>query len=358
MARPQGSSPISDTPPATFESPDASWSRLKRVLDGSEVALFVGAGLTIPSRIPSWSELTARLAGVDDKRVAALEAKRIGLTTQLQIASQKHQATWQWIESVREALYRDFLTQVDKARVGIPGLTKIDFGSRNEAARARVRQFFTDTNPLLSRLVGLCSREHASTGAKDRIGTIVTTNLDGLLQVCDRACHGSPRMLRTIERASKNSDFEKISLYHLHGYLHVTSDRPDEEAADRLVLTEHDYLERTDNPYSWANVVLHWALREFPIIFIGCSMTDELVRRALRRSMRERLLHYQSEHPTRLIPESRWRRQFALVQWKPKRWLNEAVNANFAFLGVWPLWVKNFRKDVLRRMDEVGLRTS
>lgn len=339
---------------ATQESPDAAWRRFGLVLDRYDVALFVGAGLTIPNRLPNWRKLTSQLAGYDSAHADELSTNNIGLTTQLQLARERSKSPTEWVEAVRIALYRDFRVQVAHASEDIAGLAVSDFGNGTDVSRRRVRDFFALTNPVLLRLVQLCATWRSGEfRANSQMGAILTTNLDGLLQLCDRAIHGSPRILRTVERAHKEPHSQKISVYHVHGYLQLAPKVA--EASDSFVLTEDEYLARNDNPYSWASVVLHWALREFPLVFIGCSMTDELVRRALRRSVRERVMHFQAERGDSPVKEHQWRRQFAITELHKDAAINDAVNLSLAFLGVWPLWVANFEGDLLRRLSELGL---
>jgi hypothetical protein len=80
------------------------------------------------------------------------------------------------------------------------------------------------------------------------------------LQIYDVVAHGLDGVFETVNTASAETDAEKISLYYLHGYL-STADRLVERIP--FVFTEADYLNRNDDPYSWANITLHWALREF-----------------------------------------------------------------------------------------------
>ena len=337
----------------TFESADASWQRLQDVLNDFDVALFLGAGLSVPNKIPAWQALTARLSNEAEPVVRKLQSYGVSLTTQLQLARQKAPGD-DWSKRMRSVLYAGLWRQVAAQARFIARLSAKDFGETDKAARGRVRTFFARTNPVLLQIVEACAVDRdGQRKANDRIGAILTTNIDGLLQACDRACHGHPRMLRTVEDATKNSVFEKITLYHLHGYVNLNAAKP--TPSDGLVLTEDEYLGRNDDPYSWASVVLHWALREFPIVFVGCSMTDELVRRALRRSLLERL-HFSGSatrfHP---IPEHRWRRQFAVVRRRKIHRANHAINDNLAFLGVWPLWVSDFKGDLQRRLTALGL---
>jgi hypothetical protein len=336
----------------SFEAPGSSWHRLRRVLNRYDIALFLGAGLSIPNKFPSWHALTSKLSGHSIENVQLLEARGISLSAQLQLAKQAHSSDEQWINRLRDALYNGMLQQIDEVRSHVPRLSVGDFRNRDQAARERVLQFFEKKNPALLEIVRACStKKEGEVVANNQIGAILTTNLDAILQLCDRAVHGSPRMLRTVERATQNSVFEKISVYHLHGYLQMQRSKPDEEASDQLVLTEDEYLERNDDPYSWASVVLHWAVREFPMVFVGCSMTDELVRRALRRSVRERIKHFQAVHPGQHLKEHRWRRQFAVVARDSDNMINQAINARYAYLGVWPLWVDNYESDFLQRMS-------
>jgi hypothetical protein len=58
--------------------------------------------------------------------------------------------------------------------------------------------------------------------------------------------------------------------------------------------------QRNDNPNHWAAATLQWALREFPILFVGYSMTGALVRRALYRSRIERQTDAKAESPRQL----------------------------------------------------------
>jgi hypothetical protein len=114
-------------------------------------------------------------------------------------------------------------------------------------ADQQVRDFFQKTNPSLSHLIELCSVKDSQKRfiPNPHIGAVLTTNVDSLIQMCDRAGHGSPRILRTIERASTKSKVGKISLYHLHGYITPYEDvDPSVLAPDRLILTEFEYTQR------------------------------------------------------------------------------------------------------------------
>jgi hypothetical protein len=256
----------------------------------------------------------------------------------------------EWKEKVRQAIYKGFLAQVAKESTKIVDLSVSDFGSRDPASGQRVNQFFQATNPLLWEIVRVCGRKDRKT---DRIGALLSTNLDGLPQLCDRAMHGS-RRLRTVERASTESHAGKIPLYQLHGYLLPPNGKSQirGEAADGLVLTEAEYVARTDGPYAWANVTLHWAVREFPVVFVGCSMTDDLIRRALLRSCRERTEDYSAKKSGRLVKETVRRRHFVVARLRKDDRINKLWNESAAVLGLWPLWVEDYEHDLPAKIRE------
>jgi hypothetical protein len=340
----------------TFEGIDQSWARLKKVISDYDFAIFLGAGISIPNKIPSWAGLTGMLTKKNEVEVTTLERSGISFSAQIGIAKNALEAQGDddWIESIRSSLYRATLEQIENPDLAIPGLSRKDLWRKDDASRARIVEFFRKTNPLLLEIVKSCSIKSGTRyEMTQRIGAILTTNLDCFIQICDRAYHGTPRILRTVERSNTETDAEKIPLYHLHGYLQVKKPLPGHEAADRLVLTEDEYLERNDNPYSWASVIMHWGLREFPVIFIGCSMNDELMRRALRRLAIERIKDLRAERGGRSFSEKRWRRHFTVALWSRDLAVNEARNASLASLGVWPLWVKDYDGDLLTRAQEL-----
>src|SRR5690606_15621534 len=102
--------------------------------------------------------------------------------------------------------------------------------------------------------------------------------------------------------------------------------------------------------YSWANVTLHWAVREFPVVFLGCSMNDELIRRALHRSCRERAEHYSNKKGGEPLKERRRRQHFAVMLLSGNGDVDRRRNESAAMLGVWPLWVRDYRKDLPARI--------
>src|SRR4051812_30429711 len=74
-------------------------------------------------------------------------------------------------------------------------------------------------------------------------------NLDAIFRVYVRRRYGRPPLVRTIERASKQREFGRINLYHMHGYLRFgpKSGNSRDEASDKLVFTEQEYYDFFSN---------------------------------------------------------------------------------------------------------------
>jgi hypothetical protein len=309
--------------------------------------------------MPSWERLTAELCDLDVKTVDVLKTKGIPLTSQLAVSLDAlgDHAGKQWIDRVRRHLYAGFGQQLkERGNLSYEDLKRQEIFKE---ASPNVREFFKLTNPALVEIVRMCSIETGENErrfeANSRVGAVLTTNLDSLIQICDRAIHGSPRMLRTIERANKKREAGKTSLYHLHGYLipHANAE-PRMEAADRLVLTEIEYTERNDNPNNWAAITLHWVLREFPVVFVGCSMTDDLVRRALYRSRHERIADAKAESRPSRIEEAKRPKHFAVCKWLEEKYIREALKKSFSLMDLYPLWVKDYDKQLPERLKQLG----
>jgi hypothetical protein len=119
------------------------------------------------------------------------------------------------------------------------------------------------------------------------------------------------------------------------------------EATDRLVLTEHEYHKRTDEAFSFAMTSTLWALRETVCVFVGCSMTDELMRRGLYRSRNERIRDSCFEGKDLTSAEKEALRHFAVLRFEDHK---SELERDLRLLGVRPLWVHDFDRDLPQRI--------
>lgn len=337
-----------------------SWDSLHGALARADVggletdlALILGAGVSYGCGFPDWDSFVSKLAREAETRLGrprldrgALTSLRDGgwslprITTFIRTAHRLEEQ--QWAEVVREALY----AEVDGA-VGCSFRTLAEASERSKVDCPEIVGAVGRVNPSLAAIVEVCSlRRKTKWIVEPRVGAVLTYNVDALLQVYDRARHGTPRLFRTIERSSKRRKPGKIPLYHLHGYLRPYATHG--ETKDSLILGEQDYHERTDDPYSFATSTTLWALREFTCLFVGCSMKDELMRRALFRAEREheRALRAETGSST---SHSELPRHYAVLEKTDDRQA-DFIERDLAVLGVRPVWVADFEDDLPRQL--------
>jgi hypothetical protein len=328
--------------------------------DRTDISLFVGAGLSIANRMPSWGKLVADLSPHRGNRalenVQQLQEGGVSLPRQISVLEAQFlekNSRDAWSNRVRKSLYRGFLQQLTDENLDgktiLPALLKSGASNHKEMS-----QFFRKENRSLYEVVKMCSVKRKGI---PRIASVLTINLDSLLQICDRAAHGSPRKLRTIERSSKSTETYKVPLYQLHGYLAPFKTSSRKEAADNLVLTEQEFNARTDQPYHWAATVLHRTLMESPVLFVGCSMDDELCRRALYRTRQQRIADAYAESSSRGKAAER-PMHFAVCKIGSEL-ANNYVEQSLRIIDVAPLWIADFRgKELPSRLSQVRKQLS
>lgn len=341
-----------------IDTPDQAWERLERWLDRRQLGLFLGAGVSQKNGIPTWQEFVGRLAGEVgfDGRVAS--ALDISLTRRLSLVRRQFEAgSYErgWADLVRHVLYADYVAQ--RAASGVPV-------GEGAGLRERLTAYFEASNPVLAACLRLCAVPSGPGFVADggkarhnpRVAAILSYNIDELIQAYDAARHGPFRVTRTIERASKAARPGTISLYQLHGYVRAVPGIAEEEAADHLVVTEQEHHDLTDDPLSFGNAAALRVLREAVCVFVGCSMTDELMRRTLRRWLREHVAALEAA-PRPDKPEAaedRVRRHFAVMLLRGSPEENDLLDADLCLSGVWPLWVQDFDEDLTGRLVGLG----
>ena len=86
-------------------------------------------------------------------------------------------------------------------------------------------------------------------------------------------------------------------------------------------------------------------------------MSDELMRRSLHRSLRARKSALRAEGRDVEKDEHRWRRHFAVSCLADEDTAEDVQLRDWDLkkLGVHPLWVRNFKQDLPRRLEEAAL---
>ncbi len=138
---------------------------------------------------------------------------------------------------------------------------------------------------LLQSLSSLCTPTRTSIGVKG----IVTYNFD---DVMERRLKRDKIEYNTIYNEQGASSPEKLSIFHVHGYL--PHKKCDEVENPQLIFSEEDYHKVYTDAYCWSNIVQLNYLRENTCLFIGCSLNDPNLRRLLDVASRgiEKPKHY------------------------------------------------------------------
>ena len=147
---------------------------------------------------------------------------------------------------------------------------------------------------------------------KARIGFNVLFNKDGLLN-------------------------EKLSIYHVHGFLpevdYKTHMKP--VHMQSIYLTEENYNELYNQPYSWQIASQLSFFRENICLFIGCGLSDPNIRRLLELTRSQHRKHYAI-----LVKDGMSSKDLTIA------------SKHFARLGIEIIWVEDF-DDIMRVLKKL-----
>src|SRR5262245_8547160 len=148
----------------------------------------------------------------------------------------------------------------------------------------------------------------------------------------------------TVERPSAHAIPGRINTYHVHGFFQFRKDKQksDQEAPDIRVFTEREYFDFFNRPNSFFNYTFLYSLRQYSLLFIGMSLTEENVRRLLHYSRNERRESYEKEKVSSAEADRRSMRHYAIQKDTRSDSLNTITETSLLRLGVRVLWVNEF----------------
>lgn len=120
---------------------------------------------------------------------------------------------------------------------------------------------------------------------------------------------------------------DNLSIYHVHGYLPEVKFKSHIQDRHRksIYLTEENYNELYNHPYSWQISSQLSFFRENICLFVGCSLADPNIRRLLEMTKKENRTHY-------------------AILTKSGMTINDLVKASnhFARIGIEVIWVDDY----------------
>lgn len=227
--------------------------RLKTAYDRQDVSLFLGAGVSVDAGVPLWDDLIHKL-----------------LINMIDI----HLGGIEWEEDV-EKISR--LAYSDREDSPITQMRYIRSAFENEEYFELVHKILYEKRPkcdttLLNAIANLAIPRRNHIGVK----SIVTYNFDDLVELNLR----NKVEYKTIYREEDIPDINKLSVYHVHGFLPMEAELEDFKNCE-LVFSEEDYHKVYRDAYCWSNIVQLNAFRDSTCLFIGSSLTDPNMRRLL-----------------------------------------------------------------------------
>jgi len=327
-----------------------SWTDLSEVYSATGIVPVLGAGLSVGSNLPDWSELLRRVArrcghDVSSQLVDDLVRAGYGLPAVAGMLRAMCTSRAEFTNFVREELYRDFRRAFAGAPVPPPD---------------HLVTFVRSHNRTLSSVAALCaveSHDGRTFHRNRKVKAIVNFNVDAVFREYVQARYRRA-LVRTIERPSKEPDRDRVSVYYMHGFLRFDekADDPTKEASDKLVLAEHEYFDFFNNPTGLFNHTFLYLMREHRCVFIGLSMHDYNIRRLLHYSTKERVQAYVDEGKSVAVGKSKSLRHFAILKRHESDSVNIAVERSLEELGTRVLWITSFAEipEQLGKMYESG----
>lgn len=229
---------------------------------------FLGAGLSMDAKLPSWPQLLKNLLKSKESTPYMYVNEHNSEAISDQFANSAIITGRYIFDGYRNAISRHFadkyadLSETDKNR------WLEDKVNKEIVDRIRDTLYVKDSYP--SDLIdSVC---HAI--KKRRPEQIITYNYDDLLETQLSTLGMEDKFYSVYNKNIPRHDV--IPIYHVHGMIARDADRP-----SMPVLSEKEYHHLYDNMHNWANVIQLHSLNSTSCFFVGFSMTDPNQRRLL-----------------------------------------------------------------------------
>lgn len=217
------------------------------VAEGSN-ALFLGAGVSMSAKMPSWNDLLKGLMGeVKQLKEPTLNAFQELNTHILDECGDSYLIMARYLRTAIR-LYDD----------------KILFSEL-------IQKYLYNDNNTSELLVTL-----ARIIQFKKVNEVITYNFDDILEQNLKMIHLRDSVdFTTISKDADIKGHNTLPIYHVHGII------PQKGAVDKVVFSEEEYHSRYSNAFHWSNIEQLHALSRLHCFFIGLSMTDPNLRRLL-----------------------------------------------------------------------------
>ena len=247
---------------------EQSVEKLRSAFHERNLTLYLGAGVSIGSNLPSWEKLVLAMyfSKISQEKLGGwrpfsnylysiAEWQLENTTEPLEITARKlrrfysPENEYSFIEDLYLSLYGNFLYE---------GHPLPDINSQ------MVRYY----NATLDAVAKLCESEGRGVRA------VITYNYDSLLEI---ALDNFPH--QTIFNSTQLIP-SALPIYHVHGYVPLNRQIASSKG-DEIVFTEDQYHQVAESPYYWSNLVQLQLMSNSVGLMIGLSLSDRNMRRIL-----------------------------------------------------------------------------
>lgn len=222
--------------------------KAKEMVAQDNNVLFLGAGISMSAKMPSWKDLLKGLMGeVKQLKEPTLEAFQELSSHVLEECGDSNLIMGRYLQTA--------ISLYDNKAVFSALIQKYLYSENN-------------TSPLLMNLARIVQQK--------KVNEVITYNFDNLLE--QNLAKLNLRDSVDYTAISKDAEIKghnTLPIYHVHGII------PKEGPVDTVVFSEEEYHKRYSTAYHWSNVEQLHALTRMHCFFVGLSMTDPNLRRLL-----------------------------------------------------------------------------
>lgn len=210
--------------------------------------LFLGAGVSMSAKMPSWKDLLKGLMGeVKQLKEPTLEAFKELSTHVLEECGDSNLIMGRYLQTA--------ISLYDNKSVFSELIQKYLYNDN-------------DSSLLLMNLARIVQHK--------MVNEVITYNFDNLLeQNLGKLSLRDSVDYTTISKDAEIKGHNTLPIYHVHGII------PKDGPVDTVVFSEEEYHKRYSTAYHWSNVEQLHALTRMHCFFVGLSMTDPNLRRLL-----------------------------------------------------------------------------
>lgn len=253
----------------THKLTDEARDALRRAFKDQQLTLYLGAGVSIASALPTWDKLVLSVyfAAVSEAKLGNWRPFPNYLYAIADWYLREVQEPLEVTARKLRGLYPDDEAGDTQFLCAIrDGLYRIEGATLQESEPPEIWQ-----NETLQAVARICN---AKAGRRYGVRSVVTYNYDDLLE---RALEGQRRAAPVYSRVSPPAN--QLPIFHVHGY--IPFPHGEELVPSGVVFTEEEYNAAASDPYSWSNLVQLREMSSSVGLMVGLSLADRNIRRLL-----------------------------------------------------------------------------